>query len=290
MKPKIVSIKSVIRPMRGGSQSHLVEGQDGCFYVVKFANNPQGHRTLINEWIVSALLQRLFISTPHVQVLRLTERVRDAAQLSFSVGHRQVPIESGLHFGSACPVNPNTTAIFDYLPRNCLRHVVNLGDFARALVIDKWLGNLDSRQAIFARAPGSSRKAAFRAYLIDHGLVLGGSQWELNAGPLAGLCYDQSIYNLLEMPLLCQETIDHVQQISLAEIEQIVRTVPSTWFKEEDRAELDNLLVQVDRRRTRLRSILASDLKSLAVPIIEPEQESESQSSYRPEAVLLAAL
>ena len=30
----------LIRKMRGGAQAHLLECDDGCFYVVKFLNNP----------------------------------------------------------------------------------------------------------------------------------------------------------------------------------------------------------------------------------------------------------
>ena len=37
--------------MRGGAQSHLIEADDGRFYIVKFQNNPQHRRILVNEWI-----------------------------------------------------------------------------------------------------------------------------------------------------------------------------------------------------------------------------------------------
>jgi hypothetical protein len=33
----------MVRKMRGGAQAHLLECEDGNFYVVKFVNNPQ-HR------------------------------------------------------------------------------------------------------------------------------------------------------------------------------------------------------------------------------------------------------
>ena len=46
----------LIRKMRGGAQAHLLECDDGHFYVVKFRNNPQHRRILINEWIASVFL------------------------------------------------------------------------------------------------------------------------------------------------------------------------------------------------------------------------------------------
>ncbi len=38
-----------IRRMRGGAQSHLMRCSDGHYYVVKFQNNPQHRRILVNE-------------------------------------------------------------------------------------------------------------------------------------------------------------------------------------------------------------------------------------------------
>ena len=38
-----------VRKMRGGAQAHLIEAHDGNYYVVKFRNNPQHRRILVNE-------------------------------------------------------------------------------------------------------------------------------------------------------------------------------------------------------------------------------------------------
>src|SRR3954470_380979 len=68
-----VEIIQTIRRMRGNSQAHLVEGSDGHFYVAKFMGNPQGTRTLINEWFTHQLFRQFGISTPSLRVLRLTQ-------------------------------------------------------------------------------------------------------------------------------------------------------------------------------------------------------------------------
>src|SRR3982751_3074525 len=104
------------RHMRGGSQAHLVEGQDGLFYVAKFTGNPQGTRTLINEWFAHLLFQQLGISTPPLRVLRLTKAVQASSQdLVFQLGKTRLAVEPGLHLGSPCPVHPETTSIYDFL-------------------------------------------------------------------------------------------------------------------------------------------------------------------------------
>ena len=59
-----VNAVRLIRKMRGGAQSHLLECDDGRFYVVKFRNNPQHRRVLVNEWIAGVFLRYLQISTP----------------------------------------------------------------------------------------------------------------------------------------------------------------------------------------------------------------------------------
>jgi len=45
--------------MRGGAQSHLMRCDDGFYYVVKFQNNPQHRRILVNELLGTRLAARL---------------------------------------------------------------------------------------------------------------------------------------------------------------------------------------------------------------------------------------
>ena len=44
-----------VRRMRGGSQAHLMRASDGPFYVVKFQNNPQSPRVLVNEMFATQI-------------------------------------------------------------------------------------------------------------------------------------------------------------------------------------------------------------------------------------------
>jgi hypothetical protein len=91
MHCQAVDINRIVRRMRGGSQAYLVEGNDGRFYVAKFAGNPQGNRTLINEWITTHLLERLDVSTPSLVLLRLNRQTRKAAEsLCFQLGTRSI--------------------------------------------------------------------------------------------------------------------------------------------------------------------------------------------------------
>ena len=144
----------LIRKMRGGAQAHLIEASDGHFYVVKFRNNPQHRRILVNEWIGSVFLAYLGISTPRS---RHRARLRGfpanaIVKCIFSWGSGRRAIEPGWHFGSRFPGDPARNVVYDFLPDSLLDKVENLGDFLGVLAFDKWMGNADSRQAVFFRA------------------------------------------------------------------------------------------------------------------------------------------
>ena len=90
-----------IKKMRGGAQAHLIEGEDGCFYVVKFLNNPQHRRVLINELVCSVFLRYLQISCPDWALIEITPPfLRENPQMSLELGSQMAPVAAGRHFGS----------------------------------------------------------------------------------------------------------------------------------------------------------------------------------------------
>ena len=107
----MVEIKRIIRRVRGGSQAGLVEGEDGRCYIATFAGNPQGNRTLVNEWMAQSIIKLLGISTPPLCLLRLPDSLLDDS-LYFDIGNKRVPVQGDWHLGSLCPVDPQTKAIF----------------------------------------------------------------------------------------------------------------------------------------------------------------------------------
>jgi hypothetical protein len=148
-----VHARRLIRKMRGGAQAHLLECDDGRFYVVKFRNNPQHRRILVNEWLASAFLNYLQISTPETAIVDLpADFLASNPGIHIQLGSRHQPIEPGWHFGSRYPGDPAKVIVYDFIPDLLLDKVVNRNEFLGALVFDKWIGNADARQSIFFRA------------------------------------------------------------------------------------------------------------------------------------------
>ena len=142
--------------MRGGAQSHLIEAGDGNFYVVKFLNNPQHRRVLINEAVAYALLRYLQIAAPEVAVVSVSAGFLAAnPEVSLQLGSHRVPVEPGWHFGSRYPGDPDQLAVYDFLPDALLGQVVNLREFIGMLAFETYV-YLGTRQCRYANTPASA--------------------------------------------------------------------------------------------------------------------------------------
>src|SRR5881396_2348416 len=125
-----ITARRHIKKMRGGAQAHLIEGDDGCFYVVKFLNNPQHRRILINELVSSVFLRYLQISCPDAAMIAISpEFLKENPQVSLELGAQSILVAAGRHFGSKFPGDPARLAVYDFLPDVLLQKVTNLSDF-----------------------------------------------------------------------------------------------------------------------------------------------------------------
>src|SRR5947209_19417842 len=96
-----------VRKMRGGAQAHLLEADDGHWYVVKFRNNPQHRRILVNELLAATFLDYLKITAPETAVVHVGERfLEENPELHLTLGSRRVAVEPGWQFGSRSTGDP----------------------------------------------------------------------------------------------------------------------------------------------------------------------------------------
>jgi hypothetical protein len=256
-----VDARRFIRKMRGGAQAHLIEASDGFFYVVKFVNNPQHRRILINEWIAATFLRYLGLSSPEVAMVRLSEEfVEQNPDASLQLGRQSQKPAVGWHFGSRYPGDPARVAVYDYLPDALLQTVANLAEFAGALVFDKWMSNADARQAIFFRArlqiPGTeSPGLGFVAQMVDNGYVFEGPHWRLTDSPIQGLYFRPLVYAHLRGLADFEPWLERIRYFPEEVVDQAVKQIPPAWL-EEERDEFERLLLRLLERRKRVPDLI----------------------------------
>lgn len=251
-----------IRKMRGGAQSHLLKADDGHWYVVKFRNNPQHRRILINELLSSVFLDYLKISAPETALLHVTPEFLAAnPEVHLTLGTQRLEVEPGWHFGSRYPGDPARTAVYDFLPDALLPAVVNLEDFRAILVFDKWAGNADGRQSVFYRANirvgrGDARPG-FVARMIDHGFAFDGPNWDFPDSPLQGLYARRVVYEAVRSLDDFQPWLDQLRHFPEEIVDDAWKRIPPDWIAGEEEA-LERLLERLYDRRKLVPELIAS--------------------------------
>ena len=103
----LVNARNLVRKMRGGAQAHMLECDDDRFYIVKFRNNPQHRRILVNELVSAVFLKYLQVSTAPAGIILLTPQFLAAnPEIFIHLGTQRIPVAPGWHFGSRHPGNP----------------------------------------------------------------------------------------------------------------------------------------------------------------------------------------
>jgi hypothetical protein len=270
-----VNAHRFVRKMRGGAQAHLLEADDGKCYVVKFQNNPQHRRILVNEVLAAEILAHLQISSPAHEIVRISSEFLSAnPEVHLQTGARRAPVEPGWHFGSCHPGHPDTLAIYDFVPDTLLAQVANAEQFLAVLTFDRWVANADGRQSIFFRAelrdwlsrPGPPpRKLGFVALMIDHGFAFNGPHWDLPDLAAAGLYPRRAVYSGVRSLRDFQPWIDRIVNFPPEVLDKALRRIPPAWIGE-DSGELEALLESLLRRRKRIPELIEACRKAPGNP------------------------
>lgn len=253
----LLKAKKHLRALRGGSRAQLIEADDGHFYAVKFMNNPQGRRILVNELVGSLLLRTLGIEAAMPAIISVdAEFLRDYPDLSVTVGSERGPLQPGVHYGARYPVAPDDTAIYDFLPDSLLSDVINRNHFLAVLVADKWLGNCDGRQSVFFRARVNPTTATARlstvnwvAVMIDHGFAFGGSDWVFRESAAQGIYARRSVYGCNPTVQDLQPTLSALMDLSRDTLDEAFFEIPPDWLAGEELEAIRLLGKLYDRRK-----------------------------------------
>ena len=261
-----------IRRMRGGAQSHLMRCSDGLYYVVKFQNNPQHRRVLVNELLGTRLAARLGLPTTPPEIIQVSEElIRLTPELSMEMPRARVPCQPGLQFGSRYPGDPRRLTLHDFLPDEQLRRVENLYEFAGMLVFDKWTCNTNGRQTIFYQEPAQEERGGdaspstpgadgdargYKTRMIDQGFCFNAGEWNYPDAPLRGLYARNRVYQgITGMESFAPWTARVEKNMTERVLAELVKDVPPEWY-EDDYDAVMRLLEQLFRRRTRVPELL----------------------------------
>jgi hypothetical protein len=281
-----VQTTRLIRKMRGGAQAHLLACDDGHFYVVKFLNNPQHRRILINEWIASVFLNYLQISAPPAAIVNLSAEFLAAhPDIYIQLGSRRLAVEPGWHFGSRYPGDPAKVMVFDFLPDTLLDKVVNVREFLGVLAFDKWMGNADARQSIFFRARlrqwaaasettptaglvAQAPAAGFVAQMMDHGYIFDGPHWKFPDSPLQGLYFRPNVYQHVRGWQDFEPWLDRVIYFPEEIVDSALKQLPPAWV-DEDASALQAMLEKLMARRARVPDLIRDSRRGRVNPFPE---------------------
>ncbi|MGH9647123.1 MAG: HipA family kinase, partial [Bryobacteraceae bacterium] len=228
---------------------------------------PQHRRVLVNEWIAAAFLHYLGISAPEAAMVQITESyLAGDADTYIQLGRERRAVTPGWHFGSRFPGDPARTVVYDFLPDTLLDTVENLSDFCAVLAFDKWMGNADSRQAIFFRAqvlqplvvghnPDETRRLGFVAQMVDNGYVFDGPHWRLGESAIQGLYFRPLVYRTVRGLAEFEPWLSRIRNFPEEVVDQAVKRIPPAWL-EGDEDDLERLLEGLMRRRTRVPDLI----------------------------------
>jgi hypothetical protein len=243
---------------------------DGYYYVVKFQNNPQHRRILVNELLGTRLAARLGLPTTSVEIVEVSEElIRLTPELCVEMPRGRIACQAGLQFGSRCPVDPRRLALFDFLPDKQLLAVENLHQFAGMLVFDKWTCNTDGRQTLFFREESRDAQARdlgplagdedhgdYAAIMIDQGFCFNAGEWNYPDAPLRGLYARNSVYQGVTGMESFEPWLERLDRnITKRVLDEIGGQIPSEWY-EDNYDDMTALLDQLYRRKPRVRELL----------------------------------
>jgi hypothetical protein len=236
---------------------------DGCYYVVKFRNNPQHERVLANELLATRLAKLVGLPVPLAMLIDVSQWLVDKTEeLTIVLGSREFPAEAGLQFGSQYVVSPMHGHVLDYLPSTMLNRVRNLEAFAGILVLDKWTCNADGRQAAFWRKTSEKK---YTAAFIDQGYCFNAGEWTFPDSPLRGVYPSNEVYANVSGWDSFEPWLSRIEMLDESAIWGAAGEIPPAWYGGAW-GELEALVQRLIERKVIVRELIFAFRKSHRLP------------------------
>lgn len=178
--------------------------------------------------------------------------IQHTPELRIELSGYTVPCSSGLQFGSRYVIDPIEGQVFDYLPETMVSRIKNIEDFARMLVLDKWAGNHDGRQAVFFRSP---RARMYRAAFIDHGYCFNSHEWTFSDLALLGVYYRNYVYHDVTSWDSFEPALSRAERMTWFELWHCADEIPRAWYGGDTHG-LRRLIETLYERRSNIRTLI----------------------------------
>jgi hypothetical protein len=147
-----------IKSLNGKSCPKLILFSNGLKYVVKFKNNRQGTKVLVNEYVVGHLANLLSLPVAPFRIVDISEEFimenPDLAKHAFESGNQF----ASLYIDNCSPLKKK------FLTRNKVT-ITNCDSLAGMIVFDHWVNNTDRGTNNILLEP---YKGKFYLHMIDH--------------------------------------------------------------------------------------------------------------------------
>jgi hypothetical protein len=227
---------------------------DGFHYVVKFQNNPQHRRILVNELLAAGLAQRLELPIPPFAIVDVSERLIEfTSEMHIELPRTRERLSPGLQFGSRLPAAPRQASLMDFIGDFQLDGLENKKDFLGMFVFDKWTCNTDGRQVIFSQ---SSKSTKYRLWMIDQGFCFNQGEWTFPDAPKRSLFTSPFVYEQVTGIESFDPWLSRLEsEIGPAVLREVADTIPPVWYGRDSEA-LDYLLEKLEARRSKVRMLI----------------------------------
>jgi hypothetical protein len=217
------AVRFVQAAAKGSSKPSLIEANDGKRYWTKFQGNPQGDRTLVNEWMASKLAISVGLPVMKPELIQVSQ--------SFIDKNPGTWFDHKSHYGVQKPfagiqfATPHVEGTETPTPEV---QDATAALFAGGLVFDVWTMQEDRKQAIFYEQSGSHQVAFIdfgRAFCPDH-LEM---PLEFIDGGRAPFCreFDYSSFTDFEV---FEPWLTRIEQLPTQTIAEAAAGLPRVWF------------------------------------------------------------
>jgi len=228
-------------------------GADGQVYVVKFQNNPQHRRVLANELLASRLAAAAGLTVPETGLVEVSSwLIENTPELEIDMGRTRERCQPGLHFGSRFAGGTMPGQVVDYLPEEQMAELKNLSEFAGILALDKWTGNANGRQAVFARR---QREKRYKAVFIDFGYCFHAGEWRFEDAPLRGVYYRNDVYREVTGWESFEPWLTRLETMAAETVWEAANEVPPEGYGG-DQSEMEALAAKLLARQSRIRELI----------------------------------